>query len=67
MTAYKYNGYYPRGAEDMAAERDELRKQKRFAEADALRKDFPRRFGVDVLDTQFGYTFQWHDFSEVDV
>ena len=66
---YKYNGYYPLGAEELAAQRDELRKQKLFAEADELRKEFPRRFGVDVLDTPHGYTFQWHDFSnpEVDI
>jgi cysteinyl-tRNA synthetase len=60
---YKYNGYYPHGAEELAAYRDELRKQGRFAEADELRNEFPWRFGVDVLDTPFGYTFQWHDKS----
>lgn len=60
----KYGGYYPPEAEVLAAHRDELRKQKRFAEADEMREEFPARFGVDVLDTPFGYTFQWHDFSE---
>lgn len=64
MTSYKYNGYYPREAEELAQQRDELRKQKRFAEADELRKEFPTRFGVDVLDTPTGYALQWHDKSE---
>ena len=57
----KYGGYYPEGAEKLAHERDELRKQGRFQEADILRLKIAWEYGVEVLDSPTGYALQWQN------
>jgi len=59
----KYGGYYPPGAEEMAARRDALRAEGRYEEGDKLRVEIEARFGVEVMDTKFGYTLRWRDLA----
>jgi hypothetical protein len=61
----KYGGYYPPGAEEFAARRDALRAEGRYEEGDKLRVEIEARFGVEVMDTKFGYTLRWRDIAGI--
>jgi cysteinyl-tRNA synthetase len=61
----KYGGYYPPGAEEIAARRDVLRSEGKYEEADKLREEIAARFSVEVLDTKFGYALQWKGMNRV--
>jgi len=59
MHNLKYGGYYPPGAEEMAERRLRLRREGRYEEADALRKEAAVRFDVEIIDTKTGWGLQW--------